>query len=213
MDRATFLAATLRHPPVITRFAVCIARAALLLAALLTAPGVFAQDAGIPCDAQCQALAANASSIFVTDEIDDSIPVAAPIDSNGDGLIDAEEGASVVVADEIAGPLPVVRIDTDGDGLSDDEEAMYASDPNLPDTDGDGLLDGDEVNIYTTFPWSWDSDSDSIGDGRELLVTHTNPSAADTDGDHYSDYDEIYRYCTDPLDRNSNVNTYDEPQC
>src|SRR5262245_30595358 len=39
----------------------------------------------------------------------------------------------------------VVDPDTDGDGLTDGEEAELGSDPNLTDTDGDRLLDGEEV--------------------------------------------------------------------
>jgi len=40
---------------------------------------------------------------------------------------------------------PIPEIDTDNDGLSDEKEEMYDTDPNNPDTDGDGYLDGDEV--------------------------------------------------------------------
>lgn len=36
--------------------------------------------------------------------------------------------------------------DRDGDGLSDEEEAIYQTDLDVPDTDGDGLLDGWEVH-------------------------------------------------------------------
>ncbi len=37
-------------------------------------------------------------------------------------------------------------VDTDSDGLSDVEETIvYGTDPHLPDTDGDGFLDGNEV--------------------------------------------------------------------
>lgn len=36
--------------------------------------------------------------------------------------------------------------DTDKDGLEDVLERFYGSDPNNPDTDGDGVKDGDEVN-------------------------------------------------------------------
>ena len=36
-------------------------------------------------------------------------------------------------------------LDTDGDGLTDVEETTYGTDPNKPDTDEDGYLDGHEV--------------------------------------------------------------------
>ena len=59
------------------------------------------------------------------------------LDTDGDGLTDAEEA--------ILGTNPL-KIDTDGDGLTDYEEVMiYKTDPLNPDTDGDGYNDGDEV--------------------------------------------------------------------
>jgi hypothetical protein len=36
--------------------------------------------------------------------------------------------------------------DSDNDGLKDWEEDLYKTDPNNPDTDGDGYLDGEEIN-------------------------------------------------------------------
>ena len=36
-------------------------------------------------------------------------------------------------------------VDTDGDGLLDTEELELGTDPTNPDTDGDGLTDGEEV--------------------------------------------------------------------
>ncbi len=57
--------------------------------------------------------------------------------------------------------------DPDGDGLTTDQEVALGTDPQKYDTDGDGLSDGDEVN-----------------------VTHTNPLLADTDGDGMSDWQE-----------------------
>ena len=43
--------------------------------------------------------------------------------------------------------------DSDGDGLTDgDEINIHRTDPNNPDTDGDGLTDGDEVLIHETDP-------------------------------------------------------------
>ena len=43
------------------------------------------------------------------------------------------------------------------------------------DTDGDGLLDIDELYIYGTSPNLWDTDYDGCSDGAEVLVHYTNP--------------------------------------
>jgi hypothetical protein len=57
--------------------------------------------------------------------------------------------------------------DTDGDGLSDtDETDVYGTDPADPDTDGDGISDGDEVALGTD-PLDDDSDDDGIIDGSD----------------------------------------------
>jgi hypothetical protein len=60
--------------------------------------------------------------------------------------------------------------DDDNDGLSDVDEALYGSDPFLPDTDGDTLSDGDEVNIYGTDPVLTDTDSDGFDDEVEIAA-------------------------------------------
>lgn len=41
--------------------------------------------------------------------------------------------------------LPPAGLDSDSDGLSDLEEGLFATNAQLPDTDGDGFLDGNEV--------------------------------------------------------------------
>jgi len=64
--------------------------------------------------------------------------------------------------------------DPDHDGLTNLEEYQNGTDPNNPDTDGDGLSDGDEVHIYHTNPLLWDTDGDGISDGVEVL-TGSNP--------------------------------------
>lgn len=82
------------------------------------------------------------------------------IDSDGDGLTDAQE---ISLGTNPNNP------DTDGDGLSDGAEVnVHASNPLSTDTDGDGLLDGDEVNLHGTDPASPDSDGDGAGDALEV---------------------------------------------
>lgn len=63
--------------------------------------------------------------------------VTAPLDSDLDGLTNAEEAA---LGTDPNNP------DTDHDGLTDREEVkVYLTDPLNADTDGDGFKDGDEV--------------------------------------------------------------------
>ncbi len=88
--------------------------------------------------------------------------------------------------------------DNDHDGLTNAEEKELGTDPNNPDTDGDGLSDGDEVHKYMTNPLKKDSDGDGLNDGDEVNKYKTNPNNADTDGDGLSDGDEVMKYKTDP---------------
>lgn len=89
--------------------------------------------------------------------------------------------------------------DTDGDGLTDGEEVnKYGTDPLKKDTDGDGLNDGDEVHSYHTNPLKKDTDGDGLSDGQEVNKYHTNPTVADTDNDGLSDGEEVNKYHTDP---------------
>ncbi|HSL88656.1 MAG TPA: OmpA family protein [Ignavibacteriaceae bacterium] len=94
--------------------------------------------------------------------------------------------------------------DTDGDGLLDGEEVFqYKTDPLNPDTDGDGLSDGDEVHKYRTDPLKADTDGDGLSDGDEVMKYKTDPLKADTDGDGLSDGDEVLKYKTDPLKKDT----------
>ncbi len=87
--------------------------------------------------------------------------------------------------------------DSDGDGLTNQEEQELGTDPNNPDTDSDGLFDGDEVRRYTTDPKNRDTDGDGLLDGEEVLRFITDPKNPDTDQDNLIDGEEIRR-STDP---------------
>lgn len=89
--------------------------------------------------------------------------------------------------------------DNDNDGLTNDQEQQLGTNPESPDTDGDGLKDGEEVRRYRTDPLKPDSDGDGLADGDEVFKYHTDPTQADTDGDGLTDGMEINKYGTDPL--------------
>lgn len=60
--------------------------------------------------------------------------------------------------------------DADDDLLSIADEEALGTDPDNPDSDGDGLLDGHEVHFHFTDPLSTDSDGDRSEDGWEISV-------------------------------------------
>ncbi len=70
----------------------------------------------------------------------------------------------------LAAALFITGCDADEDGLSSLAEGKWNTDTKLADSDGDGLLDGDEVKIYSTDPAVYDSDGDSYPDGFEILM-------------------------------------------
>src|SRR3990172_5546821 len=91
------------------------------------------------------------------------------------------------------------KLDDDMDGLTNREEKLLGTDPKNPDTDGDGLKDGEEVNKYKSDPLKVDTDGDGLGDGDEVLKYKTDPLKSDTDGDGLKDGEEVTKYKTDPL--------------
>lgn len=91
--------------------------------------------------------------------------------------------------------------DTDGDGLLDSEEIVtHHTDPLVSDTDGDGLPDGSEISLGTN-PFVADTDGDGLSDGEETRIG-SNPLQRDSDGDGVCDLDE-YLAGSDPLDAHS----------
>lgn len=145
-------------------------------------------------------------------------------DTDGDGVKDGDELD--------AGLDPKNNNDADGDGLSDDWETFHFGDedavasedpdadgctnacefeagtnPNVADTDGDGINDGDELDdgsdpLDAKDPKAGDPDGDGLTTGEEFAFG-TDPNDADTDGDGLSDGDEVNVYETDPLDVDS----------
>jgi outer membrane protein OmpA-like peptidoglycan-associated protein len=89
--------------------------------------------------------------------------------------------------------------DRDKDGLTKNQEETIGTNPKNPDSDADGLKDGEEVNKYQTNPLQPDSDLDGLSDYDEVFKYHTNPLLADTDSDGLTDFEELNKYKTDPL--------------
>jgi hypothetical protein len=136
--------------------------------------------------------------------------------AGGDGLLDGAEAYTY-----LTDPM---KADTDSDCLRDDLEVnpdiftaqgFIPTNPRLNDTDGDGLLDGEEMGqcavdlngdgtrvitiIPSTNPNMPDSDGDGLTDLQELRgfniidygLCELNPSDSDTDGDLTFDNDEL----------------------
>jgi outer membrane protein OmpA-like peptidoglycan-associated protein len=88
--------------------------------------------------------------------------------------------------------------DRDGDGLSDTAELELGTDPDDPDTDKDGLTDGEEVLTYRTQPLNPDTDWDMLKDGAEVKQYDTDPLDPDTDDGGVRDGHEVIEDGTDP---------------
>ena len=74
--------------------------------------------------------------------------------------------------------------------------------------DNDGLHDSAELNTYNTDPNYRDSDGDGVIDGQEVL-NGTDPLLQDTDGDGDTDGQEA-NAGTNPLDPESNLSSEEE---
>ena len=135
-------------------------------------------------------------------------------DTDGDQILD---GAEVIAGtdpldpcDFPAGGVFIAEDDCDDDGLTNEEEIAIGTDPRNPDTDGDLIEDGTEVDDGTDpldpcdfptgglAPNSSDCDGDILTKQEEGLIG-TDPNNPDTDGDQILDGAEVIAG-TDPLD-------------
>lgn len=125
----------------------------------------------------------NGSSVAVTSDPADD-------DTDNDGLLDGEE-------------VNGVRIITVVNGIAVDQ--VTPSNPNIPDSDGDGVHDFLESRIFKTFANDSDTDNDTIQDGSTVGTTGEFPNSfdgslpyydtdareADSDNDGLTDLEEI----------------------
>jgi hypothetical protein len=120
--------------------------------------------------------------------------------------------ASMVLNTITSTPPSEMQNDTDADGLTDsDEYAIYHTDPQNADSDGDGYADGEEIRHgYSPLRSGErlakiDTDHDSLSDELELKLG-TNLLKKDSDGDNMSDRDEVYAG-RNPLSASSTTST------
>ncbi len=111
-----------------------------------------------------------------------------PIGGNGGGTLKGD----------IGGPLDPLG-NNDGDNLTNGFEQLLGTDPNLTDSDGDGLDDHFEYYIYKTDPTLRDTDNDLLSDGEEVNDYRTEPLEPDTDLGGLNDGIEVH-YKPHPLD-------------
>lgn len=113
-----------------------------------------------------------------------------------------------------------VAIDNDGDFLNNARERDFGTDPNNPDTDGDGIPDGIEVFVTKTSPLLADTDRDGLSDlcedknmNGKVDPGETSPLVADTDRDGLCDGDGSGSGCPEPRQVVCFQDAHNERQC
>jgi hypothetical protein len=120
-------------------------------------------------------------------------------DTDDDALMDGLEGTLAYDSNRTNPNNP----DTDGDGLGDMQEILLGSNPLHVDSDNDMVPDGMEYIVFGTSVFLNDTDLDGLTDGQELFWFHTSPFISDSDGDTLSDAAELFDYYSDPMDEDS----------
>ena len=127
------------------------------------------------------------------EEVHGDIP-SNPLDPDSDGG-GADDGTEVNIDDtDPLDPTDDVGFDFDVDGHENSREPGLGLDPANPDTDFDGLCDGNAA-VPPVCQFGEDLDLDGIVDANE-----TDPRRADTDGGGVNDGEEVLRDFTDVRD-------------
>jgi hypothetical protein len=157
------------------------------------------------------------AEIRVFDRVLDATAIAANFTADQDkyGLIDYDsDGLPTWYERQYGFPERTANgtADPDTDGLTNVQEYEAGTNPTLPDTDGDGVNDGAEVNraAGATNPLLADTDQDGLSDLVETgdgsfggpNDTGTDPLLVDTDGDAFADGQEVF-HNSDPTTLNS----------
>ena len=178
------------------------------------------------------------SQLSLVSVLDDPVNGTLLVDADGGQLPPALTSASVncTAADKDSDGMPDyweddvahactdanvsdAEIDFDEDGLTHLEEFNAGTNPCDEDTDGDGLLDGEELDTYFTDPLSADTDGDGLPDSVETDTdtyispsdTGTDPNDPDSDSDGLNDGFESGG-CTNPNIADTDSDTFGDGQ-
>jgi anaerobic magnesium-protoporphyrin IX monomethyl ester cyclase len=141
-------------------------------------------------------------------------------DTDGNGVLDGDEnhdGGTMTNAEEqqqagayacadasdmMSEYAPPPLTDTDGDGLPDQcETEIFGTNPNLADTDGNGVPDGDENHDYgymTNLEEQQQAGAYACADAPDMMSEYAPPPLVDTDGDGLPDQCETEIFGTNP---------------
>jgi hypothetical protein len=152
-------------------------------------------------------------------------PVVVPADGGGaEPPKDGGMGEPPKPPEDVPGEQPDTDApdkDPDTDSPDKDTDTDAPDGTERADTDGDGLYDDDETDVYHTDPDKSDTDGDGYDDGQEVYDTtdpndpddYLDPEARmDTDGDGLYDGDETGLYGTDPDVADTDGDGYDDGQ-
>ncbi|WP_209404936.1 gliding motility-associated C-terminal domain-containing protein [Pseudozobellia sp. WGM2] len=172
----------------------------------------------------------NEDVTILSDNDGDGTPDVDDPDDDNDGISDAQEAIDGTDPNDdcdSVGGTPLGASDCDGDGLTNDEELTgvddpstpgnpngNTTDPNDPDSDGDGIPDGQEAidgtdpnddcdSVGGTPLGTSDCDNDGLTNDEEASLG-TDPNDPDSDGDGVNDGQEVIDG-TDPLDDCDNI--------